>query len=103
MPGLAWWLVKRSFVVPYPPHRLKKSAFFGRCCVAWVFGRAVWRSWRFGAVVGLVWAVRGCYPVGINTPPLCVRECEKGRVTPHLPAKKFLEMVKKGLTRGQGL
>lgn len=31
---LVWWLGKRSFMLPYPPHLLKKSAFFGRSCVA---------------------------------------------------------------------
>lgn len=60
----AWWLYKRSFVVPYPPHRLRKSAFFGRflpwLCVRSVLGL----SWRFGAVLGLVWAVRPSIPQG---------------------------------------
>jgi hypothetical protein len=56
-------------------------------------------SWAFVAFWGGFGACVGCpsvYPEGINTPPLCVRACEKGRVTHPLPAQIFLKRVKKG-------
>ena len=74
----------------------KNRLFSGVPCVGCVFGRLVGFRGVFGAVLGLVWAVRGSYPIGINTPPLRVGVREKGRVTPPLPEQIFLKRVKKG-------
>ena len=56
-------------------------------------------SWAFVRFWGVFVACFGCpsvYPIGINTPPLCVGVREKGRVTHPLPEQKFLKRVKKG-------
>ena len=74
----------------------QKIGFF-RAFPAWAV--CLVGSWGFVRFWGGFWACVGCpsvYPVGINTPPLCVGVREKGRVTHPLPAQIFLKRVKNG-------